>query len=77
MRIPALLGLFLIVSAPATAGMRCTTDILGNQVCTGTGEDSGYQVRGTTDILGNDTWTDNQGNTTRCTTDILGNYVCN
>ena len=61
----------------ANAGQTCRTDILGNLVCTGTGNDWGYSSTTRRDILGNDVTTDNRGNSQTCRTDILGNYVCN
>ena len=61
----------------AFAGMTCREDYLGNVVCTGTGDDYGYETRGSRDYLGNEVWRDNQGNTTTCREDYLGNTVCN
>lgn len=72
------LALALVSMAyPALAGVRCSTDYLGRQVCTGTGSDSGWSSTRDTDYLGRERWRDNSGNTTTCSTDYLGRYVCN
>ena len=67
----------LLWAAPASAGLNCHTDFFGNYVCTGTGQDSGYNSTTTTDFFGNDVTTDNRGNRQSCHTDFFGNYVCN
>ena len=71
----AVLGLAFISSA--NAGQTCRTDYMGNYVCTGTGDDYGYNTTTRRDYMGNDVTTDNYGNTTTCRTDYMGNYVCN
>ncbi len=69
--------ILFMVSISVFAGMTCRENILGNTVCTGTGDDTGYRYEIDTDILGNDRYRDNQGNSMTCSTNILGDYVCN
>tara|TARA_B100000959_G_C14572940_1_gene456637 strand:- start:271 stop:543 length:273 start_codon:yes stop_codon:yes gene_type:complete len=64
------------------AGTTCKYDFFGNYVCTGTGNDFGFNSTTKKDFFGNDNTTYKNYNTGQsgsfsCKTDFFGNYVCN
>ena len=65
------------LSLSAFSGTTCSTDILGNYNCSGTGQDFGYNSTTKRDFYGNDNYSDNYGNNVSCSTDFYGNYICN
>ena len=73
-------SLQMIVPNKSEAGVSCNYDFLGNYVCRGTGNNSGFNSSTRKDFLGNDVTNWNSGSsrgTVTCRHDFLGNYVCN
>lgn len=75
-------GTQIIFANNSEAGMSCKYDWLGNYVCTGTGNDTGFNSTTKKDWLGNDVtnynnYSTGQSGTYSCRYDWLGNYVCN
>ena len=74
-------GAQMLVPSKSEAGTSFKYDWLGNYVCTGTGQDSGWNSSTKKDWLGNDVTNWNsptgQSGSFSCKYDWLGNYVCN
>lgn len=72
----AIIILTMGISNVAEAGKRCSTNVFGEYVCYGTGQDTGYNTRTKRNVFGEDVTTDNRGNRQTCSTNVFGEYVC-
>ena len=74
------ISLQMIIPNESEAGVSCKYDFFGNYVCSGTGNDSGFNSTTRKDFFGNDVTNWNNGSsrgTVSCKYDFFGNYVCN